>query len=133
MNRIVILAWRNIWRNKRRTLITTGSMSFAILLALVMRSMEIGSYSYMIDSVVHSYTGHLQVHAKGYWSDKTLDNSFESSDTLAAAIGSVQGVLQVIPRLESFALASFNSKTKGVMGWALILCLRRGLPILRSA
>ncbi|HUX54453.1 MAG TPA: ABC transporter permease [Williamwhitmania sp.] len=115
MKQIVTLAWRNIWRNKRRTLITIGSVFFAILLALVMRSMQLGSYGYMIDSVVHSYTGHIQVHAKGYWDDKTLDNSFAASDSLVHAIASVPGITLVVPRLESFALASFRSKTKGVM------------------
>ncbi len=115
MRQIVTLAWRNIWRNKRRTLITIGSVFFAILLALVMRSMQIGSYSHMIDNVVHSYTGHLQVHAKGYWDDKTLDNSFAASDSLVHTIASVPGISLVVPRLESFALASFDAKTKGVM------------------
>ena len=39
------LAWRNIWRNKRRTVITLASIFFAVLLALAMRSMQLGSYS----------------------------------------------------------------------------------------
>lgn len=115
MNRIFILAWRNIWRNKRRTIITIASVFFAILLALVMRSMQLGSYGHMIDTIVHSYTGHIQLHASGYWKDKTLDNSFEGSDSLTKVIESVEGISLVVPRLESFALASFSSKTKGVM------------------
>ncbi|HBQ58304.1 MAG TPA: ABC transporter permease, partial [Balneolaceae bacterium] len=55
------LAWRNIWRNKRRTLITMASVVMAVLLSSVMSSMQQGQYDQMIENTVGSFTGHLQV------------------------------------------------------------------------
>jgi putative ABC transport system permease protein len=74
------LAWRNIWRNKRRTGITIASVFFAVFFAVFMRSMQLGSYGKMIDSVVRFYTGHIQIHSKGYWDDQTMDNAFALDD-----------------------------------------------------
>jgi len=109
------LAWRNIWRNKRRSLITIGSITFAVLLACSMRSMQLGSYDRMIESAVRFYTGYIQVHQQGYWADKTIDNSFNYETGLIDKIGRVEGVETVVPRVESFALASYGQKTKGGM------------------
>ena len=109
------LAWRNIWRNKRRTLITAASIFLAIFLALIMRSMQIGSYARIIDSIVHTYTGYIQVHKKGYWDEKDINNSFVLSDSLLRQVSSIPNVTVATPRLESFALASSGPKTKGVL------------------
>ncbi len=107
------IAWRNLWRNKRRTLLTISSVLFALFLALFMRSMQLGSYSSMVESAVKSTTGYIQVHEKGYWADKSLDNTFETGDSLEQRIGGNPNVTEIIPRLESYALLSFGIQTKG--------------------
>lgn len=107
------LAWRNIWRNKRRSLITIGSITFAVLLACLMRSMQLGSYERMIENAARFYTGYIQIHAKGYWDDKIIDNSFDNNQDLFGMIESIEGVEVAVPRVESFALASFGMQTKG--------------------
>jgi putative ABC transport system permease protein len=112
---IFLVAWRNIWRNKRRTVITASSIFLAIFFALIMRSMQIGSYAKIIDNIVHSYTGYIQVHKKGYWNEKEINNSFVLPDSLIKKIAEVPNVRSAVPRLESFALASTGDKTKGVM------------------
>ena len=109
------LAWRNIWRNKRRSLITIGSITFAVLLACSMRSMQLGSYDRMVETAVRFYTGYIQIHKDGYWADQTIDNSFEYNQGLIDQVASANGVEEVVPRVESFALASFGQKTKGGM------------------
>lgn len=112
------LAWRNIWRNKRRSYITIGSITFAVLLACSMRSMQLGSYDRMVENAARFYTGYIQVHQNGFWDDKSIDNSFVYNKIQIDTISAVQGVEIVVPRLESFALTSFEQKTKGglVMG-----------------
>jgi ABC-type lipoprotein release transport system permease subunit len=107
------IAWRNLWRNKRRTLLTIASVLFALFLALIMRSMQLGSYASMVESAVKSSTGYIQVHEKGYWADKSIDNTFETSRSLEEKILGHPNVTQIIPRLESFALLSSGKQTKG--------------------
>ncbi|MFM7078511.1 MAG: ABC transporter permease, partial [Bacteroidota bacterium] len=69
MNTYFVLAWRNIWRNPRRSLITMASVFFAVLLAIFMRSATKGVYENMTDTMVRFSSGHIQVHAKGYWNE----------------------------------------------------------------
>ena len=107
------LAWRNIWRNKRRTLITAASVLFALLFALIMRSMQIGTYARMIDNLVQAYTGYIQVQKKDYWENKDINQSFAVNDSLIREISTIGNVSAVVPRLEYFALASFGLQTKG--------------------
>ncbi len=109
------LAWRNIWRNKRRSFITIGSITFAVFLACIMRSMQLGSYERMIENAARFYTGYIQVHKNGFWDDKTIDNSFESSNSLISKIENIPGVEVAVPRVESFALAAFGARTKGAL------------------
>ena len=109
------LAWRNIWRNKRRTAITIASVFFAVFFAVFMRSMQLGIYAKMIDSVVRFYAGHIQVHGKGYWDDQTMDNAFSLDDPELAKINENKHVSIAAKRLEGFALSSKGDVTKGVL------------------
>lgn len=109
------LAWRNLWRNKRRTIITIASVFFAVVLAILMRGYHGGAWASLLENVLHSYSGYLQVHAKGYWNEKTLDYTFEWNDSLKSAISKNKDVKGIVPRVESFALAASGEKTKGVI------------------
>ena len=107
------LAWRNIWRNKRRTLITVASIFFGVLLSTFMTSMQEGTYSKMIDNVVGFYSGYIQVHHPEYWENKTIDYSFAPNDSLEQALKNNPFITSYVPRLESFTLMSFKTSTKG--------------------
>ncbi|MEX0844203.1 MAG: ABC transporter permease [Balneolaceae bacterium] len=109
------LAWRNIWRNKRRTLITMASVVMAVLLSTVMSSMQEGQYDQMIDNTVGAFSGHLQIQAPGYFDESTLDNSLETDSDLLQKIREFEGVHSVIPRLDSYALAAGEDRSKAAM------------------
>lgn len=109
------LAWRNIWRNRRRTLITLASILFAVLFASFMESLQKGAWNHMINSVVNYYFGYAQVHQQGYWNDRTLDKAFPLADSLEAITRQLPRVKNVLPRIESFALAAGETATAGVL------------------
>ncbi|MBD1259756.1 ABC transporter permease [Maribacter polysiphoniae] len=109
------LAWLNIWRNKRRTIITTTSVFFAVLLAVTTRSMTDGVYENMIHNIVGYSSGYLQIHQYGYWDEQSIDNTFEENGELNQKLLKNPKVKNIMPRLNTFALASYSEKTKGVL------------------
>ena len=109
------LAWRNLWRNKRRTLISTASVFLAVFLSLITRSMQLGSYNFMIQNVVRLSTGYLQIHQKEYWAKKSIDLAIPDDPSMLDTLGRVEHVTEVIPRLQTFALAASYEATRGAL------------------
>ncbi len=112
---ILKIAWRNIWRNKKRTLITTLSISGALFFIILMRSMQFGFYDNIINTIVQSYSGYVQVHANGYWDKQSVNNSMEVDEKLINEINSINGIDNIAKRLQTFSLVSKGEKSKGVI------------------
>ena len=111
---LVKLAWKNVWRNKKRTLIVAASVMFAVVLSILMRSAQLGSYAYMIDSATHLQTGYLQVQHRDYRENRSLEKSYVPPVGLKDTLTQMTGVSAVAPRLETFALVSHDSVTRAV-------------------
>ncbi len=109
----VKIAWRNLWRNPRRSLITMASVFFGVILSTLMTSMQYGSYDAMIANVVKFYSGYIQIFTKEYHEKKSINNSFELTDSLLSAVNGTPEITSFTSRLESYALASSEELTKG--------------------
>jgi putative ABC transport system permease protein len=129
---ILILAWRNIWRNRSRSLITMASVITAVLLSVLTASLQKGVFDNLIRNVVSLYTGYVQVHAAGYWEEQILENSFEYKEELRAQVSAAPGIVAASARLETFALASSGEKSRGCMAIGIQPDLEDQITRLRS-
>ncbi len=109
------LAWRNIWRSKRRTIITVSAITFAVFMASILQSFQKGTWDKIIESSINSFFGYAQVHGVGYWEEQTLDNAISFDENLNNLHGEIAEINDLVPRIESFALASQGNLTTGVM------------------
>lgn len=112
---ILKLAWKNLWRNRSRTVITVSAIFFAVILSTAAESLSRGVFDNLVKNIVSFYTGYIQVHKAGYQDEQILDNSFEQLSALESKIQSQHNTTAITPRLESFALASSEELTKGCM------------------
>jgi ABC-type lipoprotein release transport system permease subunit len=111
---MIKLSWRNIWRNRRRTTITMASVFFAVFFCVIYSSLEKGMWGKMIENMLHTQAGHIQIHGKGYWDEKIVDNFMFMDASTIAQLEQIDNVTNVSPRLETFAMASFETTSKGI-------------------
>tara|TARA_Y100001970_G_scaffold187104_1_gene227634 strand:- start:1096 stop:2307 length:1212 start_codon:yes stop_codon:yes gene_type:complete len=111
---LIKLAWRNIWRNKKRSLITISAIFIAVFLCIILRGLQLGMYDNMINNVVGSYSGYIQIHSKGFWDEQIVDNSFSADKDFLNEIESIDGVSNTLQRIQSGSLASLSDLSKFV-------------------
>ncbi len=116
--RLPTLAWRNIWRNRRRTLITLFSIAFGTLLAVLMTGIGDSSYAEMIDHAARLGGGHVIVQHEGYLGLPSLKKTVRAKPETLDAIDSDPEVRAVVPRVSGGVMlaTSTNNVGAGVIG-----------------
>jgi ABC-type lipoprotein release transport system permease subunit len=114
MNITLRLAWRNLWRQPRRTWLTIGAMAFSNIILVFMISLQFGMYEMMIDNTLALFTGHLQVQAEGYKDDGKIRQVVPAAQDLADSIETKIHIAGVSVRANAFALASSADRSFGV-------------------
>jgi len=116
MTKFIRLAWRNIWRHKRRSLITISAIAFAVLIIAITRSLQYGTYDTMESMAVRLYTGEIQLHRTGYQKEQTLTYHLDQQAL------DWHKVLQAHPELRQFSrrvtgfgLVSADSASTGAL------------------
>jgi putative ABC transport system permease protein len=111
----VKMAWRNIWRNPRRSILTILAIAFACTLLVFMLSWQFGSYETMINSTVKIHTGHLQVQAKGYQDKKTMRLVVPDPTRIGDILERTPEVVAYTFRGNAFSLISSKERTYGAV------------------
>ena len=110
-----LLAWRNVWRNPRRSILTLLAVAFAAALLIFMLSFQFGSYDEMINASVRLSTGHLQIQAPGYNNKQEMRQTVSRPGDVINAVYDLEGVSGISQRSETFVLAASETRTQGVM------------------
>ena len=108
------LAWRNLWRQPRRTWLTTGAMVFSNVLLVFMISLQFGMYRLMIENSLQAFTGHMQVQAPGYKDDQKMRQIVPDVTELAGMLRRETGRDTIAARATAFVLASSDERTYGI-------------------
>jgi len=108
------MAWRNLWRHKRRTWLTATAMIFSNVLLVFMISLQFGSYDMMINNTLQAFSGHFQIQKAGYNESPKLRLSIESIQPLAAELRQRLPETRIAARAAAFALASSEQRSFGI-------------------
>ena len=76
MRLVVTLAWRNLWRHTRRTLMILFAFALGVWSMVVIASISRGSMEQSLDKSILNLTGHIQLHAPGYRDDPAIEYRF---------------------------------------------------------
>ena len=107
---LVTMAWRNLWRVRRRTWLTASGVAFAVFLVVFMASVQRGGFGMMIDNVATMLSGHLQAQHPAYQDAPRTHNTVADARALRAAIMEHPGVRAATLRGMAFALVSAGAE-----------------------
>ncbi|MDX9759933.1 MAG: ABC transporter permease [Bacteroidota bacterium] len=100
------LAWRNIWRNRRRSLIIMISIVVGVASAMVSDGLSIGMIRQMLENQIGSHVSHIQIHAKGFHENPVIQTSISDRSRIEKALRGTRGVRNWSRRVNTFGLVS---------------------------
>ena len=106
------LAWRNIWRNKRRTLITLGMIQFAVVLATLMATIRDGIMNIQVENVVGGYQGYAAINDTGYVEEPSIDYTVPYNDSVQSFLKSNNLIKSYSPRIIGGGIITLGEKFK---------------------
>jgi len=108
------VAFRNVLRQRRRSLLTVLTMFGGFALAAVSIGLSDGTYNNVIELFTRNQLGHVQIHAPGYLDRPSLYKNIADYEEVGSRVDAVPGVQHWAPRIKAAGLASVNDKTTGV-------------------
>ena len=111
----VLVAWRNLWRNKRRTWLSVGGIAFSLFLVVTGMAFQTGTYDDMINLGARLGHSHIQVQHPDYLDNPRVKNTFYDALGTSRSISQIPDVAGVAMRTESFALVSVGERSYGAM------------------
>ncbi len=112
---IIKFAWRSVWRNKRRTILTFLTIFVGCAMIIFMNAIAKGGHDKMIEDAVAINTGHIQIHEKGFWENQTVDYAFQITPQLDTALQNNKQIDGYCPRIQAGGLLSFKENTAPAM------------------
>lgn len=111
---ILKIAFRNIFRQKRRTILTALAMIVGFTLSSVVIGLSDGAYSNIIKMFTQNRMGHIQVHAEGYLDKPSIYKTITDYESMGETIQSNANVEAWTPRMYLGGLGSVNEKSTAV-------------------
>ncbi len=100
------MAWRNLWRNRRRTYITLSAIVFGVFMAILMMAMQDRNWDDMIRLAARLGAGHVTIQHPEYLDSPTLTRTVQGTDRLKRLAAEDERVVRVVERITGFNLLS---------------------------
>ncbi len=111
----MMLGWRNLWRQKRRSLVVILSITIGVVLMLLQISLMNGMMSQMLDNNISTKLGHITISKKGFFDDMKLESNFFPDARMLEKISKEKNVVAVAPRVKAFAMIRTSEASRGVI------------------
>ena len=110
---VPVMAWRNLWRNRRRTLLTLSSIVFGVFLAVLFTAMQDRNWADMIQLAARMGGGHVTLQHPEYLDTPTLSRALSNTAELRRLALETEHVTRSVERIVGFALLSTARNSLG--------------------
>lgn len=111
---LLTLAWRNIWRNKKRSLIIVAAIAVGLCCGLFASATMFGMWDSMINTTIDMDLGHFQIHTKAFEDEKLITDTIPGFKNVVAEIQKSKYVSGVSSRILIEGMASSATISNGV-------------------
>ena len=117
---LATMAWRNLWRVRRRTWLTASGIAFSVFIIVLAFSIQAGGFAVMIDNITRTLSGHVQAQHPLWQDDPRMRHTVANLQATRELIEAQEGVRAVTPRGLAFALASAGAEGERSFGAQMI-------------
>ncbi len=111
---ILMLAWRNLWRNHRRTIVMVSAITIGVWAMIFMTALMRGMVNDMIRDGIRTLPGHVQIHHPEFRDDPSINNLVPTRDSVLSASLSQAGIVGWASRINVPAVISSERESRGV-------------------
>ncbi len=112
-SRLPKMAWRNLWRHRRRTLLTLSSIAFGTTLAVLFTGLGDSNWRKMIDLAARMGAGHVTLQHPEYLETPTLSRTVKDADALSALALDDPDVVRAVPRISGYLMLATAGQSYG--------------------
>lgn len=111
----ISLAWRNVWKNKRRTILTLLTIVVGCGMVIFLNAIATGGHDRMIEDAVATNAGHIQIHEKKFWENRSTDYAFKNYAGLFESLKGNEKIKGISRRIHAGGLLSFKNTTSSAL------------------
>jgi ABC-type lipoprotein release transport system permease subunit len=108
------MAWRNIWRNRRRTIITASALGLGVAMMSGMFALTDGMVDRIVRIVTDSRLGEAQVHAESYRETRDETLVIEDTPAILKRVEELKDITMAAPRVWGEGILSIADRTTGI-------------------
>ncbi|MEN6375135.1 MAG: FtsX-like permease family protein [Smithella sp.] len=111
------ISWRNLWRNRRRTVITMAAVALNAMILITTYALMDGMLRQTVLNATQLVTGEAQIHAMGYLSDRSIYKTLENPQAILSTLR--ENSIEAAPRAYGYGLVSRGTKSAGALFWGI--------------
>ncbi len=119
MNLILKLAWRNLWRNKRRSFIVIAAIVSGLWGMVFMIAISEGMIQEMVNTSIESGVGHVQIHRLGFMDNLDVHKNIRDPEYFIKEIEGTPHIKEYAERIKVMGLVSSPEASSGILIWGV--------------
>jgi len=109
------IAWKNVWRNKKRSLVVIVAVTLGIISGVLLVGIMEGWVKQRLNDAIYNEVSHIQIHNSEYIKNEEIDLTIRNLDEITRSIDSLQEVSGWVKRTKIIAMANTPWANTGVI------------------
>ncbi len=109
------IAWRNIWRNKKRSIIILISIVIGVIAIIFFEALSVGFVNQMVNNQIGIHTAHIQIHKNGFNEEKLIQNYLPNSSKILNELRQLNEIKHMSQRIISYGLITTAENSTGIL------------------